>query len=147
MMKKRAGYPVVLAAMALLVVHGTVARAQKRESELKDGFSITDVDESGEKKWEVIGSSARFISDDEMEIYDVRAFVYKKGEGDTLITTDSAIYNTKTKEIYSDQFVTVVTEDTVITGIGLMWKPKEKKIKIRSNVKMDIAKDEKRYMQ
>lgn len=117
------------------------ARVQKRESELKDGFSITDVDESGEKKWEVIGSSAQFISHDEIELYDVKAFIYKKGKGDTLVTTSKAVYHTKNKEIHSDQFVTVVGEESIVTGIGLLWKPKERTIRILSDVKMDVSKE------
>ena len=136
---------VVFSSLFVLGVMVGFVRSQEREAELKEGFSIADIDESGEKKWEVIGSAAQFISKHEIEIYDVRAFIYRKGKGDTLIMTDKAIFNSQTKEIHSNQFVTIVGEDTVITGIGLLWKPREKKITILSDVKMDIAKDEEKY--
>ncbi len=144
MLNVRFGNIFIALALACLVVVAAVAedddaRVQKRESELKDGFSITDVDESGEKKWEVIGSSAQFISREEIELYDVKAFIYKKGKGNTLVTTSKAIYDTKKKEIHSDQFVTVVSEESIVTGIGLLWKPKVRTIKILSNVKMDVS--------
>lgn len=144
MMKHRAGRIVAALALSCLLVSGRAAgdeKSQERESELKDGFSITDIDESGEKKWEVLGSSAQFISKDEIELYDVKAFIYKKGKGDTLVTTSKAIYHTKNKEIRSDQFVTVVGEESIVTGIGLLWKPKVRSIRILSNVKMDLSKE------
>jgi len=152
MLNVRFGDIFIALLLASLVVVAAAAedddeRVQKRESELKDGFSITDVGESGEKKWEVIGTSAQFISREEIELYDVKAFIYKKGKGDTLVTTSKATYDTKKKEIHSDQFVTVVSEESIVTGIGLLWKPKVRTIKILSNVKMDVSAEGERLEQ
>ena len=149
MLRGKARHVCVSAALGLMVALWALlglVNGQEQESELKEGFSITDIDESGEKKWEMIGESANFISETEIEMFDVRAFIYKKGKGDTLVTTDKAVFNRKTKVIHSDQFVTVVGKDMIITGIGLLWKPKEKKIMILSDVKMDISKGEEKYV-
>jgi hypothetical protein len=95
--------------------------------EMQDGVTFSEIEDNGRKRWEVQGSRAKALDLEHIRIYNVRAtFVTDNGKKIIMIT-DYADVNRVTMEVKTDQFVTIIYEDHVLTGIGLLIDTVNKK--------------------
>lgn len=108
---------------------------------VEDGVSIFDMNKEGRRAWEVHGKSAEFLDDGFVQITDVKAIFYGQQEdaGDVVITSPSAKVNQATKEVQTDQPVTITTKDMIITGESLEGDMSVKQVQLKKNVRVVIT--------
>ena len=104
--------------------------------ELKDGFTLSSTQKSGKLEWKVDGSSGVFLTPNIIEMKDVRAVYYPEDGTNVVATTARAILNQETRQVTTDEFVTIVTETSVTTGTGLDWDNMKKRGTLKKNVKV-----------
>lgn len=95
--------------------------------EMQDGVTFSEIEENGRKRWEVQGSRAKALDQEHIRIYNVRATFITDNGKKIIMITDYADVNRVSMEIKTDQFVTIIYEDHVLTGIGLMIDTVKKK--------------------
>ena len=95
--------------------------------EMQDGVTFSEIEDSGRKRWEVQGSRAQALDLEHIRIYNVRATFITDNGKKIIMITDYADVNRVTMEIKTDQFVTIIYEENVLTGIGLLIDTVNKK--------------------
>lgn len=105
-------------------------------SELPGSFSLTSTRKDGKLEWKVEGTSASFLTPEIIELTNVNATNYEEDGRSTIATTSKAVVNKETRQITTDEFVTIVTEDSVTTAIGLYWDQKQQKGHFKKDVKV-----------
>ena len=68
-------------------------QAKPPGSELRDGFTFNSTRKDGRVEWKVAGSSASFLTPEEIELKNVRAIFFSEDGTNTVATTDKAIFN------------------------------------------------------
>ncbi len=111
-------------------------QAKPPGSELRDGFTFNSTRKDGRIEWKVAGSSASFLTPEEIELKNVRAIFFSEDGTNTVATTDKAIFNKETHRLRTDEFVTIATENSVTTGTGMDWDHELKRGALRKNVKV-----------
>ncbi|MDD5555956.1 MAG: LPS export ABC transporter periplasmic protein LptC [bacterium] len=131
-----------IAACAILLAAGA-ARGQETEatptppgSELRDGFTFSSTRHDGRIEWKVEGSAATFLTPTLIEIDDARAVYYGEDGVNTVATSEKAILDKETRQVTTDRFVTIVTENSVTTGTGMDWDHEKKQGTIKKGVKV-----------
>lgn len=111
-------------------------QAQVPGSQLRDGFTFNSTRKNGKIEWKVAGSSATFLTPEDIELKNVRAIFFSEDGTNTVATTDKAILNKETRRLKTDEFVTIATENSVTTGTGMDWDHELKKGMLRKDVKV-----------
>lgn len=94
---------------------------------MKDGVVFSEIADNGRKRWEVRGANAEALDIEHIRIYNVNAtFITDDGRKITLLT-DYADINRVTREIKTDQYVTIISGDNVMTGTGMVIDTANKK--------------------
>ena len=105
---------------------------------IKNGVILSEIEENGRKKYELTGTHGEMIKADVIRIYNVKAFFNQDNGERVFIMTDSADFNKKTQEMETDQYVEIMFEDGVITGVGMECKPENNIFKILNKVKITL---------
>lgn len=121
--------------------------AKNAVDEITGGFRFVSPGVEGQKRWKIEGDKAKFISLKVIEVVPVRAIVYNGQDPEYCIRTDWARMNKDTKSVWTDAPVEIIKGDSRVTGIGLRWKTKKKRVTILSHVKMTLDVDEAKQWQ
>jgi len=105
---------------------------------IKNGVTIAEIEESGKKKYELTGTHGESLSPDVVRLYNVKAVIAQKENEKIFIMTDSADFNKKDKEVKTDEYVEIMFEEGVITGIGMKCEPNKNIYRILKNVKITL---------
>ena len=105
---------------------------------VNDGITVSEIEENGQKKYELKGTHGESLSADVVRIYNVVAVISQNASDKIFIMTDSANFNKKNREIVSDEYVEIIFEDGVITGIGMECEPNKNMFRILNNVKITL---------
>jgi len=106
------------------------------QPELHGGFVFTSTKKGGRLEWKVEGSSATFITPENVELEDVRAVYFADDGTKTIATTKKAMLNKETRHVDTDEFVTIITANSVITAEGMSWNQEDKKGLLKRDVKV-----------
>ncbi|MCX6354404.1 MAG: LPS export ABC transporter periplasmic protein LptC [Candidatus Aureabacteria bacterium] len=106
------------------------------KSELRDGFMFNSTKKDGRVEWKVEGSSATFVTPETVEIKDVRAVYFNEDGTNTIATTEKATLQQETRQVHTDEFVTIVTKNSVVTATGMDWDQMKKRGTLRHDVKV-----------
>ncbi len=101
-----------------------------------EGFSLEIPDENGKTQGVLEGSKASFDPGGTIQIIDAKAKIHQKDQGVIVVMTPKALYHRNSKVVTTDEPVKVDSDDTHITGKGLVWEPEKAKIFIRKNVRV-----------
>ena len=114
---------------------------------VEDGVSIFDMNNQGQRAWEVHGKSAKFVADGFVEIDEVQAIFYENNDqaSQVVITSPSAQINQSTKQVRTDQSVTITTQDMIITGDQMQGNMRDKQVQLKRNVRVVITGDQKDF--
>ncbi len=91
-------------------------------------------DEYGRTQAILEGTKAVFDPSGVIEISDVKAKIHQKEQGITVVTSPQAWYHRDTKVVTTDRMVKVDSNQTHITGKGLVWEPEKNNIFIQERV-------------
>ena len=105
---------------------------------IKNGVILAEIEESGRKKYELTGTHGEMIKADVIRIYNVKAFFNQDNGERVFIMTDSADFNKKTQEMKTDEYVEIMFEDGVITGVGMECEPENNVFRILNKVKITL---------
>ncbi len=105
---------------------------------IKNGVIIAEIEESGRKKYELTGTHGEMLKADVIRIYNVNAFFNQDNGERVFIMTDSADFNKKTQEMETDEYVEIMFEDGVITGVGMKCSPDNNVFRILNKVKITL---------
>jgi LPS export ABC transporter protein LptC len=95
---------------------------------MKDGVVFSEIEDNGRKRWEVRGSSAEALDLEHIRIYNVNAtFLTDDGRKITLLSNYADV-NRVTMEIKTDQYVTIISGENVMTGTGMVIDTAKKKM-------------------
>jgi LPS export ABC transporter protein LptC len=145
------------------------AQEKKETEQKVDGFSLVQYKDRGEKKWEMNGKSAEVEKDkikiDEIsavafgegerstvklkagegsfnkgeELVHLEDNVVAKTTDGTTLMTDSLYWDTKTKNVFSDEHVNIKKADFQVNGIGAVCDLENKTAEIKEGVTANIA--------
>ncbi len=111
------------------------APAQK----VSGGFSRYIPNSDGDILWELDGETARFLSARLVEINRLTATSFDPEADDLVIRADDVTYDLKTQEVATEEGrIEVRREKMVLTGKGVQWTPKGKRIRVLEDVKFLI---------
>lgn len=103
------------------------------------GFTfVVPAKKGGGKQCVVRGDTANFLSNELIEITNVKTQVFREGASDIFITSPKGQFNKTTREVKTDQNVQIQSNEMLITGQGLKWDPAVKKAWIYKNVSVKI---------
>ena len=98
------------------------------EMEMLDGVILMEVDETGDRRWVLEGSSAKQSEGVKIRFFDVIVTLFRKDGSVVKLLTEYADVNRETGEIETDKTVQLLDGDRVIKGRGLyVIYTKEKK--------------------
>jgi len=113
--------------LAALLTCISLAGAEDKDDEMEmidklimsDGVTFSEIEDSGQKRWEVRGSRAEAIDLDHIRIYDVNATFLTDDGRKVIMFSKYVDMNRLTREIKTDQYVTIMSEDNIMTGTGM----------------------------
>lgn len=120
----------------LLIACAAATADESSKLELRDGFVFNSTRKNGRVEWKVEGSSADFVTPINIEIKDVRAVYFGEDGNNTIATTRKAMLNKETRQVATDEFVTIVTKNSVVTATGMDWDQLHKRAILRNDVKV-----------
>ncbi len=132
---KFALWGLILTAASIVFARELIPTPKGPEPELHGGFTFSSTRKDGRVEWKVQGKSATFLKSNLIELKDVRAIYFAEDGTNTVATTEKALLDKEERHIKTDDFVTIVTENSVITGTGFEWDQKKKKGSLKSDVK------------
>lgn len=98
------------------------------EMEMLDGVTVMEVDETGDRRWVLEGSSAKQSGALKIRVFDVIVTLFRRDGTVVKLLTEYADVNRETGEIETDKTVQLLDGDRVIKGRGLyVIYTKEKK--------------------
>lgn len=86
-----------------------------------EGIRVPDYDEQGRMKSEVYGDVARELPDGNIELFNLRLFLYKEGALDGTAETPRCIYNRKERMLFSNADITMQQGNMLVSGTGFRW--------------------------
>ena len=157
---------VFMIALSLNFCSPCLAQENKEAKQEIDDFSLIQYEDGGEKKWELNGKSAE-VEDNNVKIEDISAvsfgeetsFKLKAREGDfdreenlvhlednvvvkttdgTALTTDSLDWHTETKNVFTDEHVTIKKADFQVNGKGIEADLEAKTAELKKDITADI---------
>ena len=103
----------------------------------KDGITVTEIEESGKEIFEFTGSHAESFDKNSLRVYNVRATIAQKDGSEIIIMTEQADYNKEKRELTTDKYVEIISDDGVMTGIGMYLNSEKKMFWLLKNVQID----------
>jgi len=103
----------------------------------KDGITVTEIQESGKEIFEFTGSHAESFKKDLLRVYNVRATINQKDGSEIIVMTEQADYNKEKRELTTDKYVEIISDDGVMTGIGMYLNSEKKEFWLLKNVQID----------
>ena len=98
------------------------------EMEMLDGVTLMEIDETGDRRWVLEGSSAKQLDGAKIRFFDVIVTLFRRDGTVVKVLTEYADVNRETGEIETDKTVQLLDGDRVIKGRGLyVIYTKEKK--------------------
>jgi LPS export ABC transporter protein LptC len=163
---KRVKTVILFLISAMIICPACVAQEKKDAEQEIDGFSLIQYDEGGEKKWKLNGRSAE-VKGDTVKINDISALSFgdneflklKAREGDfnkeeqivhlkenvvikstdgTALMTDSLKWNSDSKNVFTEQPVTIKKADFEVSGVGGFCDMENKTAELKKDIKADI---------
>ena len=134
----------------LLLGPAVTAREQDEEMEknlidalvIRNGVTFSEIEESGRKHWEVLGSRAESQSEDVIRIYNVTARIMQENGDDITVLMDVADINRRTREIETDVYVEIIQGDRYITGTGMRIDTEKRHFHLMEDVKITFFRQE-----
>jgi len=104
---------------------------------VKEGITVTEIEESGKVKFEFTGSHAESIKKNRLKVHNLRATIIQTDGSEIIIMTEVAYYNKNKRELTTDQYVEIISGDGVMTGIGMYLNTEKKIFRLLKNVQID----------
>jgi len=104
---------------------------------VKEGITVTEIEESGKVKFEFTGSHAESIKKNRLKVHNLRATIILADGNEIIIMTEVAYYNKNKRELTTDQYVEIISGDGVMTGIGMYLNTEKKIFRLLKNVQID----------
>ncbi len=129
-----------LVLLAMMCFASSAARAEEgrmAKGEV-EGFALEIPDEFGKKQALLEGAHAGFEPGGAVKISEVKATIQQKekNKGPIVVTSPYANYHRDTKIVTTDQPVQIDSNDTHITGTGLVWDTEKQNIEIGERVRV-----------
>jgi len=70
-------------------------------------------------------------------VYNVRATINQKDGSEIIVMTEQADYNKEKRELTTDKYVEIISDDGVMTGIGMYLNSEKKEFWLLKNVQID----------
>ncbi len=112
------------------------ARAQLEEGTTVAGFRIPEYDEQGRIKSQLFGDFAKAVSEDVVEITNLRIEVFKDGAIDMRVAAPHCLYNRRENTAASPSQVRVTRNNLVITGKGFRWEAGASRFEIHEQARV-----------
>lgn len=151
-MAKRAGSILQTVVLAATVVAGvwwgrwSVAQQQTNDMATITGFSIPEVDDTGELKWKVLGDYARFNPHGgPADITRLRMEMYKGTNVDMVLTSPQCLYDREKREAETEAPVQITGKDLFVTGNGFFWSGTNNLLVIRRDARV-VLKNSKSFV-
>jgi len=108
------------------------------EMEMLDGVTVMEVDETGERRWVLEGSSAKQSEGSKIRVFDVIVTLYRRDGTEVKLITEHADVNRETGEIETEKTVQLLDGDRVIKGRGLyvIYNKEKKECKLFHDVEI-----------
>jgi len=101
-------------------------------------FRVPEYDAKGRLVYQILGSSAKWLSNGDIDVTNLRLEVYRDGEVDATVTTSQCLVNRAKGTATSEQAVRIERDDMIVTGIGFRFDAKTQKITIFSKVRLEL---------
>lgn len=108
------------------------------EMEMLDGVTLMEVDETGDRRWVLEGSSAKQSEGVKIRFFDVIVTLFRKDGSVVKLLTEYADVNRETGEIETDKTVQLLDGDRIIKGRGLyvIYSKEKKECKLFHDVEI-----------
>lgn len=108
------------------------------EMEMLDGVTLMEVDETGDRRWVLEGSSAKQAGGVKIRVFDVIVTLFRRDGTVVKLLTEYADVNRETGEIETDKTVQLLDGDRVIKGRGLyvIYTKEKKEFKLFHDVEI-----------
>ncbi|MBO4553444.1 LPS export ABC transporter periplasmic protein LptC [bacterium] len=108
------------------------------EMEMLDGVTLMEVDETGDRRWVLEGSSAKQSEGVKIRFFDVIVTLFRKDGSVVKLLTEYADVNRETGEIETDKTVQLLDGDRLIKGRGLyvIYSKEKKECKLFHDVEI-----------
>ncbi len=104
---------------------------------VREGITVTEIEESGKGKFEFTGSHAESIKKNMLKVYNVKATIIQPDGSEIVIMTEVAYYNKNKRELTTDKYVEIISNDGVMTGVGMYLNSEKKIFRLLKNVQID----------
>ena len=114
------------------------AEPGKTEALSLDGVTLMEVDETGDRRWVLEGSSAKQSEGVKIRFFDVIVTLFRKDGSVVKLLTEYADVNRETGEIETDKTVQLLDGDRIIKGRGLyvIYSKEKKECKLFHDVEI-----------
>ena len=108
------------------------------EMEMLDGVTLMEVDETGDRRWVLEGSSAKQSEGVKIRFFNVIVTLFRKDGSVVKLLTEYADVNRETGEIETDKTVQLLDGDRIIKGRGLyvIYSKEKKECKLFHDVEI-----------
>ena len=131
---------IVAAAVAAVLCDRHALGQQSSNVATMTGFSIPEVDDSGQLKWKVIGESARLNpTGGPVDITQVRMEMYKDSRVDMVLTSPQCFFDRDKRQAETEAPVQITGKNIIITGDGFFWSGSDNLLVIRHNAKAVVT--------
>lgn len=128
MLKKAIG---IIFLLVVLFVEALIAE------EVRDGFVLVSPSEDKAKYWRIEGSSANFLEDNWIEIYDLKAVFFDKQKRKYYVKTSKAKIQRDTKEMITNNEISIWRDGLTINSIGMHMVPEGSKVVFKKKVSIE----------
>lgn len=106
---------------------------------VKDGFIMVSPSNKKSEYWRIEGDSATFLTDNWIEMTHVTVIFYDKKERKYHVTTSKAQVQKLTQEMRTEMPIEIKRNNLIINSDGMHFIPKEKKIVMYKNVRIETV--------
>lgn len=125
-----------LAAGAAAFLLALGATAQLERGQTVGGFRVPEYDENGQLKSQLSGDYARVISEDDVQITNLKIELFKNGVVETRVTAPHCLYNRRTNTATSPGALRIARGNMVITGSAFAWSGTNQLFTIETNARV-----------
>jgi len=140
---KSVNYTLTVAMLLFLSGAASAKSEEKKDDEIidaiivKDGITVTEIQEDGKELFEFTGSHAESISKNVLRVYNVNATIIQADGSEILIMTEVADYDKEKKELITDKYVEIISNDGVMTGIGMYLNTDKNSFRLLNDVTIE----------
>ena len=107
---------------------------------VKNGITVTEIREDGKELFEFTGSHAESLSKNVLRVYNVNATIIQDDGSEILIMTEVADYNKEKRELVTDKYVEIISNDGIMTGVGMYLNNDKNLFRLLSDVTIEPSK-------